>query len=110
MYKIISKAVIYDFLGDDPEMIPQMMEMILTGQLPDLKALESLYGEGKLDEVKTRCHRGKSTMGYLGAMEVKQHLQEMENDVQGAFPDKNQQLQVYIAQIEKEVKHFLKEL
>ncbi|MDN3670918.1 hypothetical protein QWY93_16495 [Echinicola jeungdonensis] len=110
MYKVIDKEVIFQFLGEDRDLLPQMMEMILTINLPELKGLPELYENGLYEDVRIKVHKAKSTMGYLGALEVKQLLQSMEKDIPTTFPEKYDKLQGFIITIEKELNNLIGEL
>ncbi len=109
MYKIIDKKVIFQFLGEDMDLLPQMLEMIMTINLPELKSLPDLYENGQYEDVRIKVHKAKSTMGYLGALSVKELLQAMEKDIPTTFPDKYALLHKYIIIIEKELTDFIDE-
>ena len=55
MYQLISEKAIYQYFGDDdPDMIREMIEIILNTNIKDLKELESFYGVGDFATVKKR--------------------------------------------------------
>ncbi|GGF26981.1 Hpt domain-containing protein [Echinicola rosea] len=110
MYELINKDVIFQFLGDDPELIRPMLEMMLNNSLTDLEDLDSLYQQGKYEEVRIKVHKGKSMMGYVGASSTKKMLQEIEKDVPNAYPRNINALKADIEILKNEISDFLKEI
>ncbi|WP_246581600.1 Hpt domain-containing protein [Echinicola shivajiensis] len=110
MYKLINKDVIFQFLGDNPELIKPMMEMVLNNNILDLKDLDQFYDKGNFDEVKLKCHKAKSAMGYVGSSQTKKLLQSIEVDVKENYPNYKDELKEHITILEEELKQFLGEL
>ncbi|UCS95884.1 hypothetical protein KZP23_18660 [Echinicola marina] len=110
MYKLINKDVIFQFLGDNPELIKPMMEMVLNNNILDLKNLDQFYDQKNYEEVKLKCHKAKSAMGYVGSSQTKKLLQSIELDVRENFPKHKAELKEHIAILETELKKLLGEL
>ncbi|QDH80658.1 Hpt domain-containing protein [Echinicola soli] len=110
MYELINKDVIFQFLGDDPELIRPMLEMVLNNNLTELEELDSLYQKGNYDEVRIKVHKAKSAMGYVGASSTKNLLQEIEKDVANTYPKNISALKAEIEIIKKEISDFLKSM
>jgi len=110
MYELINKDVIYQFLGDDPELIRPMLELVLNNNLKELKNLDELFQSEEYEEVKIKCHKAKSAMGYVGSSHTKKILQAIEIDVKEAYPKMKTDLANDIVKLEEELKHFLEKL
>ncbi|WP_200979030.1 Hpt domain-containing protein [Echinicola sp. 20G] len=110
MYELINKDVIHQFLGDDPELIKPMLEMILHNNLPELNDLDKYFDEEQYDEVKIRCHKAKSAMGYVGSSHTQKILQEIEKDVKEVYPKKKNDLIKDIRLVEKELHQLLEDI
>ncbi|AGA79524.1 Hpt domain-containing protein [Echinicola vietnamensis] len=107
MYELINKDVIFQFLGDDPELIRPMLEMVMNNNLTELDELDSLFDEGNYEEVRIKVHKAKSAMGYVGASSTKKMLQEIEKDVPNIYPQNITALKADIEIIKREISDFL---
>lgn len=110
MYQLISEKAIYQYFGDDdPDMIREMIEIILNTNIKDLKELESFYGLGDFVTVKKRCHKAKPSMSYVGAVKVRKTLEEIESKLEISHP-LNAILQKQLDILEAELNDFLSKL
>lgn len=108
MYNYISEQSIYQYFGeDDPEMIKEMVQIILETNVKDLQNLEDLYSQSDFLTIKKRCHKAKPSMSYIGAIKTKKILEEIEADLENSHP-KSQELQNHLQAIELELNEFLK--
>jgi hypothetical protein len=69
----------------------------------------SVFEAGDFKTIKMRCHKGKSTMSYIGALQVRKILEEIEKDPENAYPAHSKQLQKDLKKVEEELKLFLNE-
>ena len=107
MYQLISEQSIYQYFGDDdPEMVQEMIQIILETNINDLKELGSYYDSGDFATVKKRCHKAKPSMSYIGAVKTRKILEEIESDLENSQP-LNEKLQNQLTVIESELKTFL---
>ena len=107
MYQNISEQSIHQYFGDDePEMITEMIHLILDTNIKDLKELDSFYQQGDLTTIKKRCHKAKPTMVYIGATQTKIVLEEIEKNP-GNYHELNNHLQAQLSLIETELNQFL---
>ena len=110
MYKLISEQAIYQYFGeDDPEMIREMIQIILDTNIVDLKELEKFYQKGDFATIKKRCHKAKPSMSYIGALETRKILEAIEKDLEGSRT-LNEKLQNQLQQIENELNTFLSKI
>jgi HPt (histidine-containing phosphotransfer) domain-containing protein len=110
MNKYISEQSIYQYFGDDdPDMIRSMVNIILETNIIELQELPSLYKKGDLDTIKKRCHKAKPSMSYIGALQTKKILEEIESDIENS-ENLNSQLQENLEAIEVELQDFLEKL
>ncbi len=107
MYQLISEQSIYQYFGDDdPEMIREMIQIILDTNIKDLKELSSLYRTGDFASIKKRCHKAKPSMSYIGAIKTRKTLEEIEANLENSAPF-NESLQAQIRIIETELLEFV---
>jgi HPt (histidine-containing phosphotransfer) domain-containing protein len=107
MYQIISEQSIYQYFGDDdPDMIRQMIQIILDTNIKDLKELGTFYEEGDFATIKKRCHKAKPSMSYIGAIKTRKTLEEIESNLENSAP-LNNSLQEQIQLIEAELNSFV---
>jgi HPt (histidine-containing phosphotransfer) domain-containing protein len=107
MYQLISEQSIYQYFGDDdPDMIREMIQIILDTNIKDLKELESFYQIGDFDSIKKRCHKAKPSMSYIGAIKTRKMLEEIEANLESSAP-LNYTLQAQIRIIETELAEFV---
>lgn len=110
MYQLISEQSIYQYFGDDdPEMIREMIQIILDTNIKELKELDAFYTSGDLDIVKKRCHKAKPSMSYIGALKTRKTLEQIETELAN-FKKINDSLQEQLLIIESELSSFLKGL
>ena len=110
MYQFISEQSIFQYFGDDePEMIKEMLEIILATNIKDLKELDEFHSKGDLSTVKKRCHKAKPTMSYIGAQKTRKLLEEMESRPDD-YATLNKGLQSHLTNIETEINQFLESL
>ncbi len=107
MYQLISEQSIYQYFGDDdPDMIREMIRIILDTNIRDLKELGSLYESGDFATIKKRCHKAKPSMSYIGAIKTRKTLEEIEANLETSAP-LNDSLQEQIKVIEVELNKFV---
>lgn len=107
MYKIISEQAIYQYFGDDdPDMIREMIQIILDTNIQDLKELDTFYAIHDFKTIKKRCHKAKPSMSYIGAVKTRKLLEDIEANLENS-EEINQKLQAEIRIIESELSQFL---
>ncbi|GAB3658486.1 hypothetical protein GCM10028791_31470 [Echinicola sediminis] len=110
MYQLINKDAVFQFLGEDPDFIKPILEIVLNVNLNELKQLDALYEAEEYEEVKIKCHKAKSAMGYVGSSHTKKILQTIELDVINTYPELKDDLKKDVDLLEVELKHFLEHL
>ncbi len=107
MYHLISEQSIYQYFGeDDPEMIREMIQIILDTNIKDLKELDALYEIGDFASIKKRCHKAKPSMSYIGALKTRKTLEEIELNLENSA-DLNRSLQEQLRLIEIDLTEFI---
>ncbi|WPR77444.1 Hpt domain-containing protein [Algoriphagus sp. NG3] len=107
MYQLISEQAIYQYFGDDdPEMIKEMVQIILDTNIQDLKDLPAFYEKGDFITIKKRCHKAKPSMSYIGAQQTRKILEAIENQPETSHA-LNEELQDKLILIESELISFL---
>lgn len=107
MYHLISEQSIYQYFGeDDPNMIRQMILIIIETNIKDLKELQAFYESGDFDVIKRRCHKAKPSMSYIGALKTRKTLEEIESNLTDSV-HLNESLQSQLLQIETELHKFI---
>lgn len=107
MYQLISEQSIYQYFGDDdPDMIREMIQIILDTNIRDLKELDSFYQDGDFATIKRRCHKAKPSMSYIGAIKTRKTLEEIEANLENSAK-LNDSLQEQIRLIETELTEFV---
>lgn len=107
MNQFISEQSIYQYFGDDePEMIIEMVQIILATNINDLKELGAFYQQDDFTTIKKRCHKAKPSMSYIGALKTRKILEEIESG-QGNFLELNATLLAHLTEIETELNRFL---
>lgn len=110
MYQFISEQSIFQYFGEDePEMIREMVEIIIATNIKDLKELDVFHSKGDLLTVKKRCHKAKPSMSYIGAQKTRKLLEEIESRPDD-YTALNEGLQTHLTNIETELNQFLKTL
>jgi HPt (histidine-containing phosphotransfer) domain-containing protein len=108
MYQLISPQTIIQYFGDDDkDMLREMVQIILDTNLNDLKQLQPFYDAGDFGTIKKKCHKAKPSMSYVGAVDTRKILEQIEADLENSAP-KYKMLLEHIAIIEDELKNFLK--
>lgn len=108
MYQFISEISIYQYFGDDdPEMIRDMVQIILDTNINDLKELPELFEKQDFLAIKKRCHKAKPSMSYIGAMKSRKLLEKIEEDIENSSSEINE-LYSQLHEVEKELLDFLK--
>ncbi|MEB2775822.1 Hpt domain-containing protein [Algoriphagus sp. D3-2-R+10] len=107
MYQLISEQSIYHYFGEDePDMIREMVQIILDTNIKDLKELNVFYDQNDFTTVKNRCHKAKPSMSYIGAQKTRKLLEEIENKPND-YHRLNESLQAHLIAIETELNQFL---
>lgn len=107
MYQFISEQSIYQYFGDDdPEMIKEMIQIILDTNIKDLMELDEYYESGDFVTVKKRCHKAKPSMSYIGALKTRKTLEDIEANLESS-QKLNKSLQDQLKIISSELKEFL---
>jgi HPt (histidine-containing phosphotransfer) domain-containing protein len=110
MFQFINTLSIYQYFGDDdPDLIREMVQIILSTNIKDLKELDTFYFKNDFTTIKKRCHKAKPSMSYIGALKTRKLLEEIEKNSDD-FPSLNDSLQSHLAQIETELNQFLEVL
>ena len=107
MYQLISEQSIYQYFGDDdPDMIREMIQIIIDTNIKDLKELGMFYDDGDYSTIKKRCHKAKPSMSYIGAIKTRKTLEEIEANLENSAY-LNDSLQEQIQLIESELNLFV---
>lgn len=107
MYQIISEQSIYQYFGDDdPDMLREMIQIILDTNIKDLKELSSFYRDEDYITIKKRCHKAKPSMSYIGAIKTRKTLEDIEANLENSAA-LNVSLQEQLRLIETELKTFV---
>ena len=110
MYQLISEQSIYQYFGDDdPEMVKEMIQIILDTNIKDLMELEEFYQSGDFVTIKKRCHKAKPSMSYIGALKTRKTLEEIEGKLETSLP-LNESLQDQLKIISAELNEFLSQI
>lgn len=109
-YQFISTEIIYQYFGDDDkEMLLDMINIILSSNLRDLRDMDKAYAEEDFSLIKKRCHKSKPSLSYIGAFETRKLVEEIELNVPHSYELFNT-LKLHLIQIETELKNFVKTL
>ncbi|WP_026951599.1 Hpt domain-containing protein [Algoriphagus mannitolivorans] len=110
MYQLISEQSIYQYFGDDdPEMVKEMIQIILDTNVKDLMELGEFYQAGDFVTIKKRCHKAKPSMSYIGAIKTRKTLEEIEGTLESSQP-LNESLQDQLKIITAELQEFLSQI
>ncbi len=108
MYQFISEQTIYQYFGeDDPDMVKEMIQIILDTNMKELKELNKFYSLKDFVTIKKRCHKAKPTMSYIGAIKTRKILEEIEANLESS-KELNNTLQGHLDVIILELNEFLK--
>ncbi|TDK42913.1 Hpt domain-containing protein [Algoriphagus formosus] len=109
MYQYISEASIYQYFGDDdPEMIRDMIQIILDTNVNDLQELPKFLENRDFETIKKRCHKAKPSMSYIGAMKTRKLLEKIEENLENS-KEEIDELHGHMDEIKRELLDFLKE-
>ncbi|WP_026945758.1 Hpt domain-containing protein [Algoriphagus marincola] len=109
MYQYISEASIYQYFGDDdPEMIRDMIQIILDTNVQDLQELPKFLENRDFETIKKRCHKAKPSMSYIGAMKTRKLLEKIEENLENS-KEEIDELHGHMDEIKRELLDFLKE-
>ncbi|NVJ86099.1 MAG: Hpt domain-containing protein [Algoriphagus sp.] len=107
MYQFISESSIYQYFGeDDPDMIREMIQIILDTNIKDLQELPQYYQENDFLTIKKRCHKAKPSMSYIGAVKTRKLLEDIEENLESSQA-LNETLQAHLEGIKQELGDFL---
>jgi HPt (histidine-containing phosphotransfer) domain-containing protein len=110
MYQIISEQSIYQYFGhDDPDMVKELIQIILDTNIKDLKELNEFYVLKDFETIKKRCHKAKPTMSYIGALKCRKTLEQIETSLESS-EKLNNNLQEQLDLITIELNEFLKSI
>lgn len=107
MYKLIDEKTILQYFGDDdPQMLKEMVQIIIDINLKELKELNQFYPIADFQTIKKRCHKSKPSMSYIGALKTRKILEEIESDIENSH-QLNDTLQSHLVIIEDELIKFM---
>lgn len=109
MYKLIEPERIFHFFGD-AETVNEMLPLILATNVEELKGLQQIFDGGDYDRTRKICHKSKPTMLYLGAIGVRESLENLEQHIPDQFKNLYPVFLSELALLEKEINAFLKEV
>jgi septation ring formation regulator EzrA len=84
MYTLIEPERIFHFF-DDAESVDEMLRLILITNINELKELQQVYNSGDYVKARKICHKSKPTMVYLGALQVRDALENLERNIPDKF-------------------------
>lgn len=107
MYQLINEKTILQYFGDDdPEMLKEIVQIIIDINLKELKELTQLYPISDFQTIKKRCHKSKPCMSYIGALKTRKILEDIESDIENSQA-LNETLQSHLVIIENELIRFM---
>jgi len=107
MYQLISEQSIYHYFGEDePNMIREMIQIILNTNIRDLAEMDDLFDQKNFSAIKKRCHKAKPSMSYIGAQKTRKLLEEIENNPPN-YQIESEKLKAQLTIIETELNQFL---
>ncbi len=107
MYSLINPEVIFHFFDEDPQMVNEMVGIIISTNLQELRGLRGVFESGNFYQVKKKCHKSKPSMSYLGAIKVRSTLERIEENVEVSFEKYYPNLIEELDLLEKELGEFL---
>ncbi len=110
MYSLINPEVIFHFFDEDPQMVNEMVGIIISTNLQELKGMRGVFESGNFYQVKKKCHKSKPSMSYLGALKVRGTLEKIEENVEASFDKYYPHLMDELDLLEKELHDFLEEI
>lgn len=109
MYKHIDEERIFHFFEDE-EMINEMLGLILTTNITELKNMDAIYASGNFEKLKKTCHKSKPTMLYLGANELRGELEFLEKSIPEKFESLYPAFLLKLEELDLEIREFLRKL
>jgi len=110
MYQHIDEETIYNYLGkDNPELIEELLELVISVNLVELEELSELYQKKDYSTIKKRVHKSKPSLSYIGASKTLELVDQIESELETSAPI-NSELQKHIKSIKLELTTFLAEL
>lgn len=107
MYQLIDENIIIQFFGDDdPEMLKEMVQIIIDVNILELKGLDHFYKISDYQTIKKRCHKSKPSMSYIGAELTKKIIEDIESNLENS-QQLNETLQSHLVIIEDELVRFM---
>lgn len=107
MYQLIDENIIIQFFGDDdPEMLKEMVQIIIDINIQELKGLDHFYKISDYQTIKKRCHKSKPSMSYIGAELTKKIIEDIESNLENS-QQLNETLQSHLVIIEDELVRFM---
>ncbi|WP_114751085.1 Hpt domain-containing protein [Pleomorphovibrio marinus] len=107
MYSLINPEVIFHFFDEDPQMVNEMVGIIISTNIQELRGLGGVFESGNFFQVKKKCHKSKPSMSYLGAIKVRGTLEKIEENVEASFERYYPHLLQELDLLEKELGLFL---
>lgn len=107
MYQLINEKTILQYFGDDdPEMLNEMVQIIIDINIKELKGLDHFYSISDYQTIKKLCHKSKPCMSYIGAQSTKKILEDIESNLENSH-QLNETLQSHLVIIEDELTRFM---
>jgi len=107
MYQLIDEKIIIQYFGDDdPEMLKEMVQIIIDINIHELKGLDHFYKISDYHTIKKYCHKSKPSMSYIGAELTKKILEDIESNLENSH-QLNKTLQSHLVIIEDELTRFM---
>lgn len=104
MYELKNERTILQYFGDDdPEMLKEMVQIIID---INLKELNQFYLLADFQTIKKRFHKSKPSMSYIGALKTRKILEDIESDIENSLT-LNETLQSHLVIIEDELIKFI---
>jgi hypothetical protein len=102
--------MIYHFFDHDTELIYEIIELVMEISIQDLKNLEHHYENKEFFIIKKKFHKSKPMLSYLGAITVKNNIENIEKNIEKKFPYYYNTLLNQLDSLEKELKIFLEKI
>ncbi|MHA7128588.1 Hpt domain-containing protein [Algoriphagus namhaensis] len=110
MYQSIDEDTIYNYLGrDNPDLIRELLGLILSVNLRELEELQELYPKEDYSTIKKRVHKSKPSLSYVGASKALELVHQIEEDLENSAP-LNEELQAQVKRIRVDIQLFLDNL
>jgi len=76
---VLDRSVLSTSLGDDKELISEILELFANTTPEIIAALDKAADEGNLDAVRKSAHSIKGSAGNIGAVALMQAMREIED-------------------------------